>query len=359
MSNLLDFVKPGVITGHDVQKVFKIAKDNHFALPSVNCIDTNSINAVLETAAQVQSPVIIQFSYNGARFMAGKKLELEPPHTASILGAISGAKHAHLMAKYYGIPIILHTDHCPEKLLPWIDGLLKEGESYFFQNGKPLFSSHMIDLSSEPIEKNIEISRQYLSRMKKINMTLEIELGCTGGEEDGVENSHMDADKFYTHPTDVNYAYTMLSSISTDFTIAASFGNVHGVYQPGNITLKPIILRDSQDFVMKKHNLSHNPLNFVFHGGSGSSSDEIKEAIRFGVVKMNIDTDIQWASWHGILQYYKKNKSYLQGQLGNYLGDDKPNKKFYDPRAWLRESQLFMIDRLKYYFKQLNAINVL
>ncbi|VFP88029.1 class II fructose-bisphosphate aldolase [Candidatus Erwinia haradaeae] len=359
MSNILDFVKPGVITGQDVQTVFKIAKENRFAIPAINCIDTNSINAVLETASKVQAPVIIQFSYNGSRFIAGKQLELKPPHIPAILGAVSGAKHTHLMAKYYGIPVILHTDHCSEELLPWIDGLLEEGESYFLKTGNPLFSSHMIDLSSETIEKNIEISSQYLSRMKKINMTLEIELGCTGGEEDGIDNSHMDMSKLYTRPIDVNYAYTLLNPISTNFTIAASFGNAHGVYQPGKITLNPVILRDSQNFVMTKHNLSHNPLNLVFHGGSGSSSGEIKEAIQFGVVKVNIDTDMQWASWDGVLQYYKKNRCSMQTQLGNHWGNDKPNKKFYDPRVWLRESQVSMVNRLEYYFQQLNAINVL
>ncbi|MGC6388779.1 class II fructose-bisphosphate aldolase [Ewingella sp. S1.OA.A_B6] len=357
MSKIFDFVKPGVITGDDVQKVFAIAKENNFALPAVNCVGTDSINAVLEAAAKVRAPVIVQFSNGGAAFIAGKGLKTDVPQGAAILGAISGALHVHHMAEHYGVPVILHTDHCAKKLLPWIDGLLDAGEKHFAQTGKPLFSSHMIDLSEESLEENIEICSKYLARMAKIDMTLEIELGCTGGEEDGVDNSHMDASSLYTQPQDVDYAYEKLNAISPRFTIAASFGNVHGVYKPGNVKLTPTILRDSQDYVCKKHNLPHNALNFVFHGGSGSTAAEIKESVGYGVIKMNIDTDTQWANWEGILHFYQKNEAYLQGQLGNPEGADKPNKKFYDPRVWLRAAQASMVTRLELAFKELNAVD--
>jgi fructose-bisphosphate aldolase class II len=359
MSKIFDFVKPGVITGDDVQKVFAVAKENAFALPAVNCVGTDSINAALEAAAKVKGPIIIQFSNGGAAFIAGKGLKTDVPQGGAILGAISGARHVHLMAEHYGVPVILHTDHCAKKLLPWIDGLLDEGEKHFKATGKPLFSSHMIDLSEEPLEENIEICSKYLARMARIDMTLEIELGCTGGEEDGVDNSHMDASALYTQPEDVDYAYEKLSAISPRFTIAASFGNVHGVYKPGNVKLTPTILRDSQDYVSKKHNLPHNSLDFVFHGGSGSSAAEIKESISYGVIKMNIDTDTQWANWDGILQFYKKNEGYLQAQLGNPEGADKPNKKFYDPRVWLRSAQSSMVTRLEQAFKELNDVDTL
>lgn len=357
MSKIFDFVKPGVVTGDDVQKVFAVAKENAFALPAVNCVGTDSINAALEAAAKVKSPIIIQFSNGGATFIAGKGLKTEQPHGAAILGAISGAHHVHLLAEHYGVPVILHTDHCAKKLLPWIDGLLDAGEKHFAATGKPLFSSHMIDLSEESLEENIEICAKYLERMSKIGMTLEIELGCTGGEEDGVDNSHMDASALYTQPEDVDYAYEKLNAISPRFSIAASFGNVHGVYKPGNVKLTPTILRDSQEYVSKKHNLEHNSLDFVFHGGSGSSAEEIKESISYGVIKMNIDTDTQWATWDGVLQFYKKNEAYLQAQLGNPEGADKPNKKFYDPRVWLRAGQTSMVTRLEQAFRELNSID--
>ncbi|WP_017348479.1 class II fructose-bisphosphate aldolase [Pantoea sp. A4] len=359
MSKIFDFVKPGVVTGDDVQKVFQVAKENKFALPAVNCIGTDSVNAVLEAAAKVKAPVIIQFSNGGAAFFAGKGFKSDVPQHAAILGGILGAQHVHLMAEHYGVPVILHTDHCAKKLLPWIDGLLDAGEEHYKKTGKPLFSSHMIDLSEESLEENIEISSKYLARMAKIDMTLEIELGCTGGEEDGVDNSHMDASALYTQPEDVDYAYVELSKISPRFTIAASFGNVHGVYKPGNVKLTPTILRDSQEYVSKKHNLPHNSLDFVFHGGSGSSPAEIEESIGYGVIKMNIDTDTQWATWDGILQYYKKNEDYLQGQLGNPNGVDSPNKKYYDPRVWLRAAQASMVVRLEQAFKELNNVDTL
>ncbi|WP_274370224.1 class II fructose-bisphosphate aldolase [Morganella morganii] len=358
MSKVFDFVKPGVVTGDDVQKIFAVAKENNFALPAVNCVGTDSINAVLEAAAKVRAPVIVQFSNGGAAFIAGKGFKGEGQQSA-VLGAISGAHHVHQMAEHYGVPVILHTDHCAKKLLPWLDGLLDAGEKHFAATGKSLFSSHMIDLSEESLEENIEICSKYLTRMAKIGMTLEIELGCTGGEEDGVDNSHLDNSALYTQPEDVAYAYEKLNAISPRFTIAASFGNVHGVYKPGNVQLTPKILRNSQDYVSEKYNLPHNSLNFVFHGGSGSTAEEIKEAVGYGVVKMNIDTDTQWATWEGILHYYQKNEGYLQGQLGNPEGEDKPNKKYYDPRAWLRAGQQTMIERLEKAFKELNCVNVL
>ncbi len=358
MSKIFDFVKPGVITGDDVQKVFEIAKANQFALPAVNVVSSDSINAVLEAAAIAKAPVVVQFSNGGAAFMAGKGLKLEGQQ-AAILGAISGAKHVHAVAEYYGVPVILHTDHAAKKLLPWIDGLLDAGEKHFAETGKPLFSSHMLDLSEESLEENIDICCEYLTRMAKMGMTLELELGCTGGEEDGVDNSHMDQSALYTQPEDVAYAYERLLKISPRFTIAASFGNVHGVYKPGNVKLTPSILDASQKFVSEKYGVPAKTLNFVFHGGSGSTAQEIKDSVSYGVVKMNIDTDTQWATWEGLLNYYKANEGYLQGQLGNPEGADKPNKKYYDPRVWLRKGQESMIARLQLAFKELNAIDVL
>ena len=357
-TKISDVVKPGVVTGDDVQKVFQVARENNFALPAVNCVDTNTINAVIETAAKVGSAVIVQFSNGGAQFIAGKGLKLDGQE-AAVLGAISGAKHVHLMAEKYGVPVIVHTDHCAKKLLPWVDGLLDAGEAHFAKTGKPLFSSHMIDLSEETLKDNIDICCQYLARMSAMKMTLELELGCTGGEEDGVDNSHMDSSALYTQPEDVAYAYERLSEISPRFTIAASFGNVHGVYKPGNVKLTPKILDNSQKYVSEKFNLPAKSLNFVFHGGSGSTQEEIAEAVSYGVVKMNIDTDTQWANWAGILGYYKANEAYLQGQLGNPEGVDAPNKKYYDPRVWLRKGQESLVARLELAFKELNAVDVL
>jgi len=355
---LSDIVSAGVVTGDDVQKIFAFCKAHNMALPAVNVISSDSINAVIEAAAKAQSAVIVQFSNGGAQFVAGKGLKLDGQQTA-ILGAISGAQHVHAVAKHYGVPVILHTDHAAKKLLPWIDGLLDEGEKHFAATGKPLFSSHMLDLSEEPLHENIEICGRYLERMSKMDMTLEIELGCTGGEEDGVDNSHLHQSDLYTQPEDVAYSYEQLIKISPRFTIAASFGNVHGVYKPGNVKLTPTILRDSQAFVSEKFGLPENSLDFVFHGGSGSSAAEIAEAISYGVVKMNIDTDTQWATWAGVMDYYKTNEGYLQGQIGNPDGDDKPNKKYYDPRAWQRAGQLGMVARLAQAFAELNAVNSL
>jgi len=359
MSNkIFDVVKPGVVTGDDVQKVFEIAKKNEYAIPAVNVVGTNSVNAVIEAAKLVNSPVIIQFSNGGAVFFAGKGLSNED-QKAAIIGAISGAKHVHAMAEAYGVPVILHTDHAAKKLLPWIDGLLEAGERHFEKYGKPLFSSHMLDLSEEPLEENIAICAKYLARMSKIGMTLEIELGVTGGEEDGVDNTGMDSSLLYTQPEDVAFAYEELSKVSDRFTIAASFGNVHGVYKPGNVKLTPKILDNSQKYVEDKHSLHKKPLNFVFHGGSGSSQEEIREAIGYGVIKMNIDTDTQWATWDGIRKFEAEKHDYLQGQIGNPDGPDKPNKKFYDPRVWLREGEKSMIERLKVAFEDLNCVDTL
>ena len=349
-------VAAGVVTGDDLQEIFRIAKQEKFAIPAVNVVGTNSVNAVMEAAKVVNSPVMIQFSNGGGVFFAGKALS-NSEEKAAIAGSVSGAMHVHQMAEYYGIPVILHTDHAAKKLLPWIDGLLDAGEKFFAVHGKPLFSSHMLDLSEESLTENIEICKKYLSRMSKMGMTLEIELGITGGEEDGVDNTHVDNAKLYTQPEDVAYAYEELGKISNRFTIAASFGNVHGVYKPGNVKLEPTILRNSQDFIQKKYNTIANPVNFVFHGVSGSEPEKIKEAIGYGVIKMNIDTDTQWAYWEGVLKYYKKNEAYLQGQIGNPDGEDKPNKKYYDPRAWLREGEKTTVERLKIAFADLNCID--
>lgn len=356
MTKISEVVKRGVVSGADLQKVFKIAKENHFALPAVNVVNSDSVNAVMEAARLVNSPVIIQFSNGGAQFYAGKGLKLEGQQ-AQIAGAVAGAKTIHHLAELYNVHVVIHTDHAAKKLLPWIDGLLDAGEKHFAETGKPLFSSHMLDLSEEPLHENIEICKRYLARMSNMGMTLEIELGVTGGEEDGVDNSGLDNSLLYTQPSDVNYAYEELSTISPNFTIAASFGNVHGVYKPGNVKLTPVILDNSQKYVSEKHGLGEKPVDFVFHGGSGSTLEEIREAISYGVIKMNIDTDTQWATWDGIRKYEAQNRAYLQGQIGNPDGDDKPNKKYYDPRVWLRKGQESMIERLKIAFSDLNNID--
>ena len=353
---ILEKVGTGVLTGDKVQEVFAYAKANNFAIPAVNVTGTNTINAALETAREVNSPIIIQFSNGGAAFVAGKGISNDG-QKASINGAISGALHVHHMAKVYGVAVILHTDHAAKKLLPWIDGLLDAGEAHFAKTGEPLFSSHMLDLSAEDLKENVQTCKKYLERMAKMNMTLEIELGVTGGEEDGVDNSDIDNSKLYTQPEDVAYAYEELLKVSHRFTIAASFGNVHGVYKPGNVQLSPIILKNSQAYIQENYKTEANPVNFVFHGGSGSSQDDIREAISYGVIKMNIDTDTQWAFWNGIREYYLANEAYLQGQIGNPEGEDKPNKKKYDPRVWLREAEKSMVERLKQAFEDLNAIN--
>ena len=351
-------IKPGVATGDQVQEIFKYAKEKGFALPAVNVTGSNTINGVLETAAKLKAPVIIQFSNGGSIFNAGKSLSNEGQR-AAILGAIAGAKHIHTLAEAYGATVILHTDHCAKKLLPWVDGLLDASEKHFAETGKSLFSSHMLDLSEEPLHENIEICVEYLKRMSKIGMTLEIELGITGGEEDGVDNSDVDSSKLYTQPEEVAEFYEALSAVSPKFTIAAAFGNVHGVYKPGNVKLTPKILRNSQEYVQKKFNTGPNPVDFVFHGGSGSTPEEIKEAISYGVVKMNIDTDLQFAFTEGIRDYMVKNIDYLKTQIGSPDGPESPNKKYYDPRRWVREGEVTFNTRLEQAFADLNNVNTL
>ncbi len=351
---VLDVVKPGVLTGSEAKKLFAYAKENNFAIPAVNVVGTDSVNAVLEAASKVNSPIIIQFSNGGAGFYAGKGLKTA---NAAVLGGISGAYHVHTMAEAYGIPVILHTDHAAKKLLPWIDGLLDAGKSHFEKTGRPLFTSHMLDLSEEPLEENIEICVEYFKKMNALDMMLEIELGITGGEEDGVDNSDVDNALLYTQPEEVCYAYEELSKVGSNFTIAASFGNVHGVYKPGNVVLSPKILDNSQKYIQEKLGTTAQPVDFVFHGGSGSLLEEIREAISYGVIKMNIDTDTQWAMWDGVRAYEAKYHDYLQGQIGNPEGEDKPNKNYYDPRKFLRAGQETMIARLEVAFSDLCALN--
>ena len=348
--------RAGVLYGEELLALYQDAKDNNFALPAVNTIGTNSINATLETAAKLNSPVIIQFSNGGAQFIAGKGMPNDQLQ-GNIQGGISGALHIHNVAKYYGVPVVLHTDHAAKKWLPWVSGLIDAGEIYYKEKGHPLFSSHMLDLSEEPLEENIETSVSYFKRMKPLGMGIEIELGVTGGEEDGVDNSDVENAKLYTQPAEVAYAYEHLKEIGPLFTIAAAFGNVHGVYKPGNVELRPDILKNSQGFIQKKYATGNKPVYFVFHGGSGSPQHQIREAISYGAIKMNIDTDLQWAFWDGVLANYKKNEAYLQGQLGNPEGEDKPNKKYYDPRVWLRKGEEAFIQRLEIAFEDLNCVN--
>ena len=348
--------RPGVLTGQEVTDLLNYANENNFALPAVNVTSSSTVNAVMETAKALNSPVMIQYSNGGAAFFAGKGLSNDA-QKSSIAGGISGAHHVHQMAEAYGVSVILHTDHAARKLLPWIDGLMDANEKHHASTGHALYSSHMLDLSEEPIEENIATCVEYFKRMSAIGITLEIELGVTGGEEDGVDNTGIDNSMLYTQPEEVAYAYEKLKEVDDNFTIAAAFGNVHGVYKPGNVKLTPIILKNSQDHIQEKHNTGQNPVNFVFHGGSGSSREEIREAISYGAIKMNIDTDMQWAYWDGVKDYYKKNEGYLQGQIGNPDGDDKPNKKFYDPRAWVREAEKYFVERLKLAFEDLNCVN--
>lgn len=348
----------GVLFGDQVQELFEHAKKHRYALPAVNVIGTNSLNAVMETAKAVNSPVIVQLSNGGAQFYAGKSLKNDN-HEACITGAISAAQHVHLLAEQYGIRVILHTDHAAKKLLPWIDGMLAFGEKFYAQNGKPLFSSHMLDLSEEPLEENIETCKKYLARMKPLQMTIEVELGVTGGEEDGVDNSDVDSARLYTQPEEVAHTYKELSEVSDKFTIAAAFGNVHGVYKPGNVKLQPVILKNSQEYIRKEFNRTEEkPVNFVFHGGSGSSQAEIREAISYGAIKMNIDTDMQWAYWEGVHKYYQSKEGYLQAQIGSPDGEDSPNKKYYDPRVWLRKGEENFVKRLTQAFEDLNCLQV-
>ncbi len=350
--------KPGVLTGSDVQRMFKYAKEKGFALPAVNVTGTNTVNGVLETSAKTKSPAMIQFSNGGSIFYAGKGMD-NTDQKAAIAGAVSGAHHVHQMAEKYGATVILHTDHCAKKLLPWMDGMLSAGEDFYKVHGHSLFSSHMIDLSEEPLEENIEICKRYLERMSKMDMTLEIELGVTGGEEDGVDNTGIDSSKLYTQPEEVAYAYEELGKVSDKFTVAAAFGNVHGVYKPGNVKLTPIILKNSQDYIQEKFGTGPQPVDFVFHGGSGSTVEEIREGISYGVIKMNIDTDTQWAFWDGVRNFYLEHSAYLQSQIGNPDSDDAPNKKYYDPRVWLRKAEESFNARLIKALEDLNALGVL
>ena len=343
-----------VVSYAGAKKIFTHALNNQYALPAINVTGTNTINASLETASEVKSPVIIQFSNSGSAFFVGKSIG-NKEQQASIAGAAAAAKYVHDASELYGIPVLLNTDHAAKKLIPWVDGMLKHGEEFYKVHGKPLFTAHMLDLSEEPLKENIEISKRYLEKLSKLDMYLEIELGVTGGEEDGVDNTGVESSKLYTQPEEVAYAYEELKKVSENFVIAASFGNVHGVYKPGNVKLEPKILKNSQDYIQKKYNTDTNPVRFVFHGGSGSAASEIQEAISYGVVKMNIDTDTQWACWEGILKYYQKNQEFLQSQLGNPQGADAPNKKYYDPRVWLRETEVSMKSRLIKAYEELNA----
>ncbi len=351
---ILDVVNAGVLSGSEAKKLFKYAKENKFAIPAVNVVSTDSVNAVLEVAKKVNSPIIIQFSQGGASYFEGKGLNAKMP---GLLGGISGAMHVHALAQAYGIPVILHTDHAARKLLPWIDGLLEASLSFYEKNGRPLYTSHMLDLSEEPLEENISTCVEYFKRMSKLDMMIEIELGITGGEEDGVDNSDIDNTLLYTQPEEVAYAYEKLSEVSPNFTIAASFGNVHGVYKPGNVQLSPKILANSQKYIQERYNTNEQAVDFVFHGGSGSKLEEIREAISYGVIKMNIDTDTQWAFWDGVREYEASNRDFLQGQIGNPNDPDKPNKSYYDPRKWLRAGQLSLIKRLEVAYSDLCSIN--
>ena len=348
--------KKGVIFGDDLKALYQHAKNHQFALPAANVTSTDTVNACMETAARLQSPVVIQISHGGGQFYAGKALSNEHQQ-AAIAGAVAAAHHVHLLAELYGVTVVLHTDHAARKLLPWIDGLLDAGEKFSKEHGKPLFSSHMLDLSEDSLSENIATCVTYLRRMHKIGTSIEIELGVTGGEEDGVDNSGVDSSRLYTQPQDVCYAYNELSKVCSHFTVAASFGNVHGVYKPGNVQLTPVILKNSQDYVAKELGTGPKPVDFVFHGGSGSTAAEIKEALSYGVIKMNIDTDLQWAFWDGVRKYTTEKKAYLQAQIGNPEGDEKPNKKYYDPRVWLRAGEQEFSLRLEQAFRELNCVN--
>ena len=351
-------IKAGVATGNEVQEIFEHAKKHGYALPAINVVNTSSVNAVLEAARDNNSPAMIQFSAGGCQFFAGKGLS-NHKHQSAIAGGISGAMHTHQLAELYGATIILHTDHCAKKLLPWIDGLLDASENFYRVHGKSLYSSHMIDLSEEPLVENIDICKRYLERMSRMDMTLEIELGITGGEEDGVDNSNVDSSKLYTQPEEVAYAYEELMKVSDKFTVAAAFGNVHGVYRPGNVDLQPKILKNSQIHIQEKFGTKENPVNFVFHGGSGSSIEDIREAIGYGVIKMNLDTDFQYAFTSGVRDYMNEKKDYISSQIGNPDGNDIPNKKHYDPRVWQRKGEEAFKIRLNQAFDDLNNVNTL
>jgi len=353
-------VKPGVVTGQALVDLLDHAKEKGWAIPGVNIVGTSSINACMEAAKKSGGPIMVTFSKGGGQFIAGKAAD-NTNDAACVAGTVAGALHVRQVAKLYGVPVILHTDHCQKAWLPWFDALLEANEDYFQKNGEPLFSSHMLDLSEESLEDNIAICKKYMERMAKINLLLEMELGITGGEEDGVDNSDVDSSRLYTQPEEVWQVYQALSSVpNANFTVAAAFGNVHGVYAPGNVSLQPEILHNTQKYIKEKLGCeSDKPVKFVFHGGSGSSQEDIQYAIKAGVIKMNIDTDTQWAFWDGVNQYQKKNVDYLQAQIGNPEGPEKPNKKYYDPRMAMRAGEEAMADRLVKAMKDLNCVDVL
>ncbi|PBK65575.1 hypothetical protein ARMSODRAFT_960947 [Armillaria solidipes] len=344
---ILDIVPAGVLTGDNVRKVFEYAKENKFAIPAINVTSSSTANAVLEAARDIKSPIIIQVSQGGSAYFAGKGLANDKQQ-ASVAGATAAAHHVRTVSKAYGVPVILHSDHCAHKLLPWFDGMLEADEAYFKEHQEPLFSSHMLDLSEEPKEENIATCVKYFKRMAAIGLWLEMEIGITGGEEDGVDNTGVDNASLYTQPEDIFDVYAALSQISPNFSIAAAFGNVHGVYKPGNVRLQPGLLGQHQAYASKKlGGKAEKPLFLVFHGGSGSTKEEIKTAVSSGVVKMNVDTDTQFAYLAGIRDFVQNKKGYLQTQVGNPEGADKPNKKYYDPRVWVREGEKTLTLRVK------------
>ncbi|KAF2473322.1 uncharacterized protein BDR25DRAFT_302266 [Lindgomyces ingoldianus] len=339
--------KTGVIVGDDVLKLFNYAQEKGFAIPAINVTSSSTVVAALEAARDKQSPIILQASQGGAAYFAGKGVD-NKDQTASIAGAVAAAHYIRSVAPAYGIPVVLHTDHCAKKLLPWLDGMLDADEAYFKEHGEPLFSSHMIDLSEDPVDYNIQTTAKYLKRAAPMKQWLEMEIGITGGEEDGVNNEDVDNNSLYTQPEDIYEIYKTLSPISPYFSIAAGFGNVHGVYKPGNVKLQPVLLQKHQAYVKEKAGAKEDkPVFLVFHGGSGSSVEDFREAISYGVVKVNLDTDLQWAYLTGIRDYVLNKKDYLASQVGNPDGDDKPNKKYYDPRVWVREGEKTMSARVK------------
>lgn len=348
----------GVVHGDELSKLYRFANQYNFALPAVNVVNSNGINGVLEAASKVNSPVVIQFGQGESRYFAGLGLAKNDT-LAAVKGSIVAAHHVHTLAEAYGVPVVLHTDHCNKKLLPWVDGLIEAGEQFFETHGYPLFSSHMLDFSEQPLEENVELGCRYLARIAKLGMGLEVELGVTGGEEDHADNTGVDSSLLYTQPEEVANTFQQLSAISSSFTIAAAFGNVHGVYSPGNVSLEPIILKNAQTLVQRQLGVDGLPVNFVFHGGSGCSREEIRTAIDYGVIKMNINTDLQWAFWQGSQAYLDANHGYLQSQIGNPDGPDQPNKKFYDPRAWLRAGEEQFVKRLEAAFADLNCVDIL
>ncbi|KAG7337006.1 fructose-bisphosphate aldolase [Nitzschia inconspicua] len=360
--NLPERIHPGVLSGQAMMDLLEHAKQNGYAIPAVNCVSSSGINACLEAARANDAPIIIQFSSGGSQFYGGKGLD-NSGYRAAIAGAVSGAFHVRTMAEQYGVPVILHTDHCSKQLLPWVDGLIAASERYFESHGEPLFSSHMIDLSEEPLEENLEICKDYLKRMDKIGLLLEMELGITGGEEDGVDNSDRPIEDLYSKPEEIYQTYEELSKVSNKFTVAAAFGNVHGVYKPGNVKLEPEILNNAQEYITEKLGdkapADKKPVMFVFHGGSGSDVSDIQKSLGYGVIKMNIDTDTQWSYWEGIKNFEAKYHDYLQGQIGNPEGEDKPNKKYYDPRECMRAAEVNTVKRLETAFADLKCQNIL